>query len=193
MDFYATAGLAICCLFFFATWTYSPTLLKQDAINSLKIAANQVSASSEEEVSDQITPAPDDFDIQTQEPIQFRPYRPVYHVTMSIQNSFKNEEFEFDKQYLERIAGRRQVLREHFDVAAGCLPDGLAPMQEFYRYLLSVWLPTRLPRYFKINSSSNTLYNVLTKESHPLEPSNDWKILVSTIVGNIEDGKTRHL
>ncbi|RFU26175.1 hypothetical protein B7463_g10172, partial [Scytalidium lignicola] len=78
-----------------------------------------------------------------------------------------------DKNYLDRLQLRKQIIRDHYPIAIACLPPAKPAVDEFYTYLLGTHLPTRFPRMFKISMDEkhpSHVLNVVTNEYLPLEP-----------------------
>ncbi|KAK2732947.1 hypothetical protein FQN57_002432 [Myotisia sp. PD_48] len=112
----------------------------------------------------------DKFDWKTTEPLQLRPYKPKYHLTMALENLDPNELIPMDKTYKERIAYRRTLLKEHHDVVLGINSpkntnhksnndnDNGSPedprireaVTELYEYVMGIYLPARYPTMFTL-------------------------------------------
>ncbi|KAK5659198.1 hypothetical protein OQA88_1289 [Cercophora sp. LCS_1] len=131
-----------------------------------------------------ITPLPT-FSWSTTPPLQLRPFKPKYHITMALQNTTPSDLITMDNTYRSRVLARRATLATHPSTALGCTPQGHAPVAELYRYLLSVYLPARYPTVFSLQPSSNTFVNLVTGLTAPLNAPDDpleaLKILGETV------------
>ncbi|KAF9638564.1 hypothetical protein BFW01_g9461 [Lasiodiplodia theobromae] len=97
-----------------------------------------------------IEPLPD-FDWRTKQPVQFRPFKPKYHLTMAVERSSISELIEMDRNYLDRITWRQRIIRDHAATVVGAHSAAAGPaIHEFYVWLLGTYLPTRFPRMFEL-------------------------------------------
>ncbi|KAF7960598.1 hypothetical protein EAE96_000274 [Botrytis aclada] len=115
-----------------------------------------------------ITPL-SDFDWRTTEPLKLRPFKPLYHMTMGIQSCPPSELIEMDRTYLDRLAVRTNVIREHTSTVLQALPSSHAAIQELYTYLTASYLPTRFPTIYSLHPTY--LLNKATGHHIPLTPS----------------------
>ncbi|KAF4626641.1 hypothetical protein G7Y89_g11518 [Cudoniella acicularis] len=114
-----------------------------------------------------IIPLPE-FDWRTTEPLKFRNFKAKYHLTMGLSNSTLSELIEMDRNYLERMQVRRQIMNEHHEIAIQTGPEIKPAVNEFYIWLTNIYLPTRFPTMFTI--SGTFLLNHATSKSFPLQP-----------------------
>jgi hypothetical protein len=136
-----------------------------------------------------------DFDWASTEPLKFRPFKPIYHITMGkpLSNIFvghhtvppTNEFFRIlgvhstppsdlitiDSNYLSRINIRKQTMTDHPTHTLGCIPSGVDVVQEVYTYLLQDYLPTRYPSLF--SRDEKNFHNHVTNAYMPLSPPDD--------------------
>jgi hypothetical protein len=146
-----------------------------------------------------IEPLPD-FDWRTTEVLKQRPFKPKYHLTMGklfmflprplligtgLQSSTISELIEIDKTYLDRITLRKQIMRDHHDIAIQAHPSIKPAVNELYTWLLSTYLPQRFPTMFKLIRSH--LLNLATSEYLPLAPPSDPIQALETLGANIDD------
>ncbi|THV52504.1 hypothetical protein BGAL_0077g00170 [Botrytis galanthina] len=124
-----------------------------------------------------------DFDWRTTEPLRLRPFKPVYHMTMGIQSCPPSEFIEMDRTYLDRLAVRTNVIREHTPKVLQALPSSYAAIQEFYTYLTADYLPTRFPTVYSLHPTH--LLNKATGHHIPLTPSSPIEAL-RTLGTNID-------
>ncbi|RMZ77303.1 hypothetical protein DV737_g4432, partial [Chaetothyriales sp. CBS 132003] len=119
-----------------------------------------------------------DFDYKTTEPLNLRPFKPKYHLTMAIESLDPNELLLMDNTYPSRLAYRRTIIQKHLeDVCAVANEAVIAPaIREFYTFLLGTYLPLRFPRMFKLHEveyetgKTYMLENLVTSEIHPAFP-----------------------
>jgi hypothetical protein len=90
-----------------------------------------------------------------------------------------------DRNYLSRIALRRQIMRAHPSTVLQAHLASIPAVNELYTFLFSTYLPQRFPRIFTLSPSS--LYNTATRRSIPLLPSQDPIETLSRIGENIDD------
>ncbi|EWG55862.1 hypothetical protein FVEG_13804 [Fusarium verticillioides 7600] len=76
----------------------------------------------------------EDFDLNTAEPVQTRPWKPKYHLTMGLEKCNFSDILPIDKTLEERLALRRKIVREHSDVVIASDPCSGAAVKEFYSY-----------------------------------------------------------
>ncbi|KAL4889987.1 hypothetical protein BDV59DRAFT_209938 [Aspergillus ambiguus] len=116
-----------------------------------------------------------DFEWQHVEPLKLRPFKPKYHLTMSIEDSNVNELIEFDKNYVERIALRKQIMKKHSETVLAAEDCVKSAVDEFYTWLVGNYLPTRFPQMFKVIEAAGdrpaVLHNLPTGEKICLSPA----------------------
>ncbi|KAH7364131.1 hypothetical protein BKA65DRAFT_130158 [Rhexocercosporidium sp. MPI-PUGE-AT-0058] len=117
-----------------------------------------------------IDPLPD-FDWRTTPPLKVRPFKPKYHLTMAVNTSNFSELIEMDRNYLDRVTLRKQIMQEHHDIAIQAKPEVKPAIDELYRWLVNAYLPIRYPTMFSITPLG--LLNHVTSKPVPLEPSSD--------------------
>ncbi|KAI6375134.1 hypothetical protein MCOR25_003028 [Pyricularia grisea] len=107
------------------------------------------------------------FDLEQTKPKDFRPFKPIYHITMEF---------------------RRKTIASHPETVVGAVqPDCLAPSQELYAYLLAEYLPTRYPSVFKLEDDGKTLRNHVTGRTCSTVPPSDVELLLRTLGETVED------
>ncbi|KAF2231652.1 hypothetical protein EV356DRAFT_286614 [Viridothelium virens] len=117
------------------------------------------------------------IELQHEEPLQLRPFRPKFHLTMALENTTFSEFLLMDKTYQSRIRLRRHLVetREHDTIA--CNPKANSAVLELYSWLTTTYLPLRFPTAFTLSthpSNASTqphLHNTLTSDSLPLHPA----------------------
>ncbi|RAH85189.1 hypothetical protein BO86DRAFT_304613 [Aspergillus japonicus CBS 114.51] len=109
------------------------------------------------------------FDWETTEPVQFRPFKAKYHLTMALSNLDISTLILIDKTYRSRLAYRQSLLSKYPSVVIGVTPTAESEgslahsaVRELYEFVLGVYLPTRYPGVFDLvdttssSSSSST-------------------------------------
>lgn len=101
-----------------------------------------------------------------------RPFKPTYHLTMSLENMTIDELIAVDETYESRIQLRRQILRDH-PSTMGVRRGGEAAIYEFYEWMTAVYLPRRFPTMYSLSEGEkgSHLYNRATEETIPLRPT----------------------
>lgn len=154
-----------------------------------------------------VEPLPD-FDWRTKEPVKIRPFRPKYHLTMSmldfnndtwaamlihagIQDADVSELIEMDKNYIERITLRKKIMAEYPETVLAAEKCIKPAVDEFYVWLVGTYLPTRFPRMFLLRSStgeeSARLQNLVTNEEYSLSPEERPLDTLRVMGGLVED------
>ncbi|KAJ1715884.1 hypothetical protein COH20_000162 [Aspergillus flavus] len=137
-----------------------------------------------------VEPLPD-FDWKTKEPIKIRPFKPKYHLTMSIHEGTVNELIEIDMNYLDRIDLRKRIMAEHPETVLAAEDCVKPAVDEFYTWLVGTYLPTRYPRMFQLLSSdgekSAFLHSLVTDEIFSLSPEGNPLDTLRVMGGLIED------
>ncbi|KAH6671343.1 hypothetical protein B0J14DRAFT_618636 [Halenospora varia] len=111
------------------------------------------------------------FDWQLTEPLKFRNFKPKYHLTMGLSNSTLSELIEVDHTYLSRLDIRKQILKDHHDIAIQASPAIKPAIDELYIWLTRTYLPTRFPTMF--SWSDLGVINRATGLILPIEPPAD--------------------
>ena len=97
-------------------------------------------------------------------------------MSIALENLTFSELLLMDKTYDSRVRLRRDLIETHEQDTVACNPKGSDAVLELYHWLTTIYLPRRFPQYFILNggdkkSSSTTLFNTLTNECIPLQPS----------------------
>ncbi|KAF2500386.1 hypothetical protein BU16DRAFT_556854 [Lophium mytilinum] len=95
-----------------------------------------------------------DFKWQTTEPLQIRPFKPRYHLTMALQNTTMSELVAKDKTYVDRINLRRQLINDHPNDVVAANPRIVPAVKEFHAWMFGTYLPSRYSSMFKLIPAS---------------------------------------
>ncbi|KAH8657541.1 hypothetical protein BGZ60DRAFT_545170 [Tricladium varicosporioides] len=128
------------------------------------------------------------FDWQSTEPLKFRNFKPKYHLTMvsiaaGLSNSNLSELIEVDHTYLSRLETRKQILKDHHDIAIQASPAIKPATDELYIWLTGTYLPTRFPTMFSRSDSGviNRATGLTLPIEPPVDPVHTFKILGENI------------
>jgi hypothetical protein len=94
---------------------------------------------------------------------------------VAVQISSVSEMIEMDRNYLQRIKIRRQVMDENREIVLAADPSVKTAVEELYIWMFSHYLPLRFPRMFRIKQDSGNprkVLNMVTSEEIPLQPPN---------------------
>lgn len=127
------------------------------------------------------------FDWTAKKPLAFRPFKPVYHITMAVQNSAPADLIVMDHNYQDRVLERRQLMSQNPNIVLGAIPGGRAAVEEVYSFLLSQYLPQRFPTMFSLSDDGKTFRNGVTGASFPTLPPDDPVQALGRLGETIED------
>ncbi|KAF2803688.1 uncharacterized protein BDZ99DRAFT_511851 [Mytilinidion resinicola] len=114
-----------------------------------------------------------DFNWRTIEPLQIRPFKPRYHLTMALQNTTMSELVAVDKTYVDRINLRRQLIKDRPNDVLAANPSIVPAVNEFHAWMFGTYLPSRYSSMFKLipasyPGTSAQLLNCITSETIPI-------------------------
>ncbi|KAL3473881.1 hypothetical protein BJX99DRAFT_260867 [Aspergillus californicus] len=114
-----------------------------------------------------------EFNIEKALPRPYRPFRWVYHQTMSLTKLEPDWWLEFENTYKERIAQRKELYAKHGDCVLGYLPGSELVCKELMEMVLQ-FICTRYPHYFSLTDKRILKNKILDTEQdvrskHPLE------------------------
>ncbi|KAI9832911.1 MAG: hypothetical protein M1819_003941 [Sarea resinae] len=92
-----------------------------------------------------------DFDWATTEPLQLRPFKPRYNLTMALQSLPPSSLLQVDKTYLARIELRKSLMASHPATVLAANSIAKPAIDHFYAWLMGVYLPGRFPQMFTIS------------------------------------------
>lgn len=127
------------------------------------------------------------FDWTAKKPLAFRPFKPVYHITMAVQNSKPADLIVMDHNYRNRVLERRQLMVQHPGTVLGAIPRGKESVEELYSFLLSDYLPKRFPTMFSLSDDGKVFRNGVTGASFPTLPPDDSVQALRQLGETIED------
>ncbi|KAF3275628.1 hypothetical protein TWF132_002665 [Orbilia oligospora] len=134
-----------------------------------------------------ITPL--DVDILSTPPHPFRPYKPIYHMTMGLEKCAPNDLFLIDSSYPSRIALRKQIVNAFPHTSLGASERCGPAIKELYSYILSQHLPSRFPGLFTTSTFNGEFKNHVSGDSYALLPPQNLiealKILATTVEEDI--------
>lgn len=127
------------------------------------------------------------FDWTAKKPLAFRPFKPVYHITMAVQNSAPADLIVMDHNYEDRVLERRQLMVQNPTIVLGAIPRAKASVEELYSFLLSQYLPQRFPTMFSLSDDGKIFRNGITGASFPTSPPDDSVQALRRLGETIED------
>ncbi|KAK1770205.1 hypothetical protein QBC33DRAFT_530410 [Phialemonium atrogriseum] len=113
------------------------------------------------------------FDWEKMAPLKFRPFKPIYFITMALQSNAPSDLIIIDSNYKDRVLERRDTMRIHESTVMGATPPGCDAVQELYSFLVGDYLPARYPTMFTLSENSGTMLNHVTKKAVPTRPPGD--------------------
>ncbi|KAL7942740.1 hypothetical protein V8C42DRAFT_331780 [Trichoderma barbatum] len=127
------------------------------------------------------------MDYRAVEPTQFRPFKPIFHITMALQADSPSELITIDSEYLDRVSLRRQIIAEHGDMVHACLPAGVEAVRELHQFLLRDYLPTRFPTVFQLRDKGRHLDNLVTGRSFSTATPDDAEAALRVLGETVEE------
>ncbi|KAI9815267.1 MAG: hypothetical protein M1827_002747 [Pycnora praestabilis] len=151
-----------------------PLDLRASSTRSPERKSSEKQQSLEEKTDSPIQPLPD-FDWQTTEPLQIRPFKPRYHLTMGLETITASELIVMDNNYLKRVTLRQKIMAEHSETVLGASDSVKPAVDEFYTWMMGTYLPQRYPTMFKLSTATTTvahpaLFNTITRTTYPTHP-----------------------
>ncbi|KAK2606426.1 hypothetical protein QQS21_003119 [Conoideocrella luteorostrata] len=128
-----------------------------------------------------------DFDWKAKEPTKYLPIKPVYHITMGLQQDTPSNLITIDKDYLDRVTHRRHLIEEKGSAVHGHLPRGKESVSELYTYLLREYLPVRYPTMFRLSSDASIFENLVTGASFPVNAPSDINAALRALGESVEE------
>ena len=91
-----------------------------------------------------------------------------------------------DKLFAERTQARKNIVAQN-PSSLTCLDFAVDVMNELYEFLFSHLLPQRYPTVFHLDTTTNTVENLVTKETIPLQPPQDRTETLNIINRNVDE------
>ncbi|PHH88556.1 hypothetical protein CDD83_7374 [Cordyceps sp. RAO-2017] len=129
----------------------------------------------------------DSFDWKSEEPRRFRPFKPVYNISMALQSDAPSDLISIDSSYLNRVNLRRELIRQHGEKVYGYVDGGSVAVQELYAFLMNDYLPTRFPTIFKLSDDGKEVKNEVTGRTSPAISAEDPDAALRTIGETVEE------
>ncbi|KAH7161806.1 hypothetical protein EDB81DRAFT_925523 [Dactylonectria macrodidyma] len=126
------------------------------------------------------------FDWKTEKPKTLRPFKPVYNITMAIQAETMSNLITIDRDYLNRVNTRRDIVTEYKNTVHGYVEGGQEAVRELYSFLLVDYLPVRFPTMFTI-TEKETFRNHVTGKSFPTTAPLDPEVCLRTLAETVEE------
>ncbi|MCJ1453107.1 hypothetical protein MMC28_003452 [Mycoblastus sanguinarius] len=126
------------------------------------------------------------FNFRTVDPIKYRPFETKRHVTMGIKESTKQDWIRIDRNYLDRMNLRRQLLSEHPEVCLGNGKISNPAILELYEEIVLDLLPKRYPTMFRI--TGDVFANLVTGFKHRISEARlDHTAMLRHLAENVEE------
>ncbi|KAK3066300.1 hypothetical protein LTR53_017413 [Teratosphaeriaceae sp. CCFEE 6253] len=121
---------------------------------------------------DAIESLPQDWDWAATPPIKIRPFKPKYHLSMSLETIDFSSLVEMDNTYLDRMRIRRTTMDEHRAATLQCNKVAQPAVLELYDWVVSTYLPRRFPSIHKPIATPNgpALHNLASHTDIPIRP-----------------------
>lgn len=111
-------------------------------------------------------------------------------ICQGIQDGAASELIEMDKNYLERIKLRKQIMTQNPETTLAAESCVKPAVDEFYTWLVGTYLPTRFPRMFQLQLTSpkiGFLHNLANDEMLPLTPETNPLDTLRIMGGLVDD------
>ncbi|KAH8123498.1 hypothetical protein FP744_10000828 [Trichoderma asperellum] len=142
----------------------------------------------EKQSKDALTIDPlNDLDWKAVEPTKYRPFKPIYHITMALKADTPSELITVDTDYFDRVSLRRQIISQHGALVHGCLPAGVEAVNELYQFLLKDYLPTRFPTMFQLRDQGRRFENLVTGQTFPTAVPEDPAAALRALSETVEE------
>lgn len=143
-----------------------PLILKQDLVKrAIKVVDRE---------TDILEGADADFDWRTAHPKQYRPFKPIYHITMGIARSKESDFLLMESTYLDSVKYRAKVaeiqpletclVATEPKVSRKCASETQNAVEELYDYVVKYML-RKYPAYFV--AAGNEVTNMVTNDVFP--------------------------
>ncbi|KHO01559.1 uncharacterized protein MAM_00560 [Metarhizium album ARSEF 1941] len=129
----------------------------------------------------------EEFDWKTTEPVRYLPIKPVFHITMALQQDTPSNLITIDSDYLDRVTLRRSLIDEKGHAVHGCLPRGKEAVTELYAYLLRDYLPARYPTMFRLRPDGTMFENTVTGKTFPTQSPDDADAALRSLGETVEE------
>jgi hypothetical protein len=105
----------------------------------------------------------------------------------AVRSDTPSELITIDRDYLDRINLRKQLMKEHGSKTHGCLSNGEDAVQEVYSHLLADYLPQRYPIMFQLSEDHKTVKNLVTGDPHSTTPPPDTRSALRALGSTVEE------
>jgi hypothetical protein len=103
------------------------------------------------------------------EPLKIRPFKPTYHMTMSLESTTLSDLIPMDCTFRSRCQIRRDIIATQRHEVLACNPRAAPAVLELYHWLTSTYLPIRYPSVY--TPTGTDLRNNVTGDLLPLQLS----------------------
>lgn len=121
-----------------------------------------------------------EFDIKKALPRPYRPFRWMYHQTMSLTKMETDWWLELENTYEERIKQRQQLYAKHGKAVLQALPGSELACKELMEMALQ-FLCARYPQYFRLDTTKQIFHNGILKTETNLADTPPLHVLLNNI------------
>ncbi|CZT16497.1 uncharacterized protein RCC_02340 [Ramularia collo-cygni] len=128
-------------------------------------------------------PLPDpclEFDITKAMARPYRPFRWVYHQTMSLQKLDPNWWLELDRNYIETVRLRKELFEKQGSDVLQVLPGSELAAKELMEMCLQ-FLCARYPHYFQLSECNTIFHNLILQTQTHLPSTSPFDVLLENI------------
>ncbi|KAK7950874.1 uncharacterized protein PG986_006602 [Apiospora aurea] len=173
-------ALALCCGI---GWALHIVFQKRGRRVTFRDVVSEKRSGAVKETALTVNPVADGFNWETTEPHKFRPFKPIYYITMALRSSTPSDLIAMDSNYFSRIQLRQDLIRDHADHVVGSLPSGADAVRETYTYLQD-FLLSRYPTLFSREAEKGLFRNHVTQRSLPRElPADEDPVAALKLMG----------
>lgn len=168
-----------------------PLILKKDIVKkAIKVVDRD---------TDVVEAADADFDWRTAQPKQYRPFKPIYHITMGISSTKEADYLLMENNYLDTVKYRAKIAEEQPSetcmiaqepqVSKKCAQETQKAIEELYDYVVKYMLK-KYPAYFV--ATGNQVTNLVTNDVFPRTASKrseaqSTRDLLKVLCANVEE------
>jgi hypothetical protein len=126
------------------------------------------------------------LDITQTPPLQIRPFKPTYHMTMALESSTISDLITMDSTFASRCKIRTSLIQTERHEVLACNPRARTCVLELYHWLTNTYLPTRFPTVYTLEGPD--LINAVTGSKMQRHLTEDDADLALQLLGeNVDD------
>lgn len=121
-----------------------------------------------------------EFDISTAKPKPYRPFRWVYHQTMSFSKLDSDWWLELESTYAQRIKQRQEIYARVGKSVLDCMPGCELACKELMEMCLQ-FLVARYPHYFRLDTDKMVFHNGILKTTSDLRAEPPLEVIMNNV------------